>query len=552
MGSYCVDELLKFLGRVTPRPTLSALTEAFRDGFEENPVFKKLFESGAHAKNLIILVGSSGTGKTTTLAYLKHLLERDGWRFVYYSGRELGDDRVKSLDKELSEVEESVRRGGRVVLAFDDVVEATPLFAEFVRANLSRILLAEGVEGSTKLVLAVRSESPRGDVGAVEWLDAAVGLAVGVNALLGEDPGSVLRSAVEGSYAERAFVKTFRGASVVNLDAFWARYRDLNAVPDLGEAMISILDFYTRNAGLEGECADLHSELEAVSKGLALLALARLPSLSSRSNAIVEHGEWGLNPATILKILLRASVDRQVYAVAKALSDLYDGLSKTEVRSLEPRDVVRAVVRACGTVRELGYSRSLRSVLERATPDVLGLYDRGGPARGRRGPEFALVHVSRAGEGTREAEDRYVVLTYISTDSRGYVRTGDLSRVKKLASLGVPRASEGRYLAVVIPSKHHYTHVYRAVRMDEVGRSVFVFPAESLRGVAAAFVSRYAGGELLKTAEELGIPAETSEDVLGRAVFSTLALSLRDSWGRPVLAELLLPRTCELGKAPEL
>ncbi|MEM4847972.1 MAG: hypothetical protein QW794_09475, partial [Thermosphaera sp.] len=134
----------------------------------------------------------------------------------------------------------------------------------------------------------------------------------------------------------------------------------------------------------------------------------------------------------------------------------------------------------------------------------------------------------------------------------GYARTGELKKVKKLVSLGVPKASEGRYLAVVVPSRQHYIHVYRAVRMDEVGRSVLVFPVENLRGVSAAFVSGYARGELLKIAEELGIPAETSEDVLGRVVFSTLVLTLRDSSGRPALAELLLPRTHELGKAPEL
>ncbi|MEM0460311.1 MAG: hypothetical protein QXZ31_10630 [Thermofilaceae archaeon] len=553
MSSHCVEKLVRFIDQSTQRVSFNTLVGMFKVGFEVNPVFREIFESGAHAKNLIILVGARGSGKTATYVYLKHLLEREGWRFVYYNGRELGEDRVKSLDKELSEVEESVKKGERAVLAFDDVIEATPLFTDFVRANLMRLLLAEDMEGRTKLALALQSEATKGGLSIIEWLNTAVGVAEGADMLLGEDPGARLRSAVESSYAERSFVKTFRGASVVNLDAFWARYRDLNAVPDLGKAMMSILNFYTRNAGLESECADLHNELSAVSKGLAMLALARLPSLSSRGSAIVEYAEWGLNAMSILKILRRVMVDRHSYSVAKALSDLYDGLRKTEVQNLEPKeDVINAILKACSTVQELGYNKSLRNVLERATPEMLGLGVQRQPARGRRGPEFALVHVSRADPATGKTEDRYVAFTYLLRDSRGYVRTKTLDKLRELVNQGVPKASEGRYLVVVIPSKSYSAHVYKAVRMDEVGRSVFVLLVESIRGIVATFASKYARDELLNNATAYGVPAETLKDILGRVAFSTLVLALRDLRGRAVLAELLLPGLHELGKAPEL
>ncbi|MEM0236383.1 ATP-binding protein [Thermofilum sp.] len=548
MSSQCVEKLVRFIDRLAQRVSLSDLEEIFKVGFEENPVFGKIFELGAHAKNLIILVGARGSGKTVTYVYLKHLLEREGWKFVYYRGEDLKvEDRVKNLYKELSEVEESVKGGKRVALAFDDVIEATPLFTDFVKANLIRLLLAEGMEGRVKLMFALQSEAEKGGLSIIEWLNTAVSRAEGAEMLFGEDPDEMLKSAVESSYAERVFVKTFRGASVVNLDAFWARYRDLNAVPDLGEAIMSIFNFYARNAGVESECADLHKELKAVRKGLALLALATLPLLSSRTKVVVEYAEWGLNAMSILRILRKVMVDRHSYTVAKALSDLYDSLSKTEVPKLEPKeDVISAILKACTTVQKLVYN--VRNVVEKATPDMLGLGVQHQPARGRRGPEFALVHVSRKDPVTGKTEDRYVAFTYLRKDSQGYVRTETLNRLRKLVNQGVPEAAEGRYLVVLVPSKSDSDRVYKAVRMNEIGRSVFILSIESIKGIMAVFTSGYASNKLLDNVAHYGIPAETLEEILGRVAFSTLVFTLRDLQGRAVLAELLLPELSELKK----
>lgn len=553
MNDSCTEKLVSFISHSLQRLSFNMLEKMFTKGFEDNPVFREFFKEQAHAKNLVILVGARGSGKTATLVYLKKLLLKENWEFSYYNGRELeNDERVKKLEAELlPKIEESTKEGRKIVLAFDDVIEAVPIFTEFIKTGILKVLLEH--EGIIKLVLALQSESVKGGVNIADWLNTAVASATGSEMLLGENPQTALRSAILRSYTERSFVKTFRGTSLVNLDAFWARYRDISKVPDLSNAILSILNFYVKNAGLENECASLCSELKNMSKGLAMLALARLPSLSRHpSKVIVELAEWGLNAMSILKILQKVIVDQVSKNVAKNLSELYDNLAETEVSNLAPNDVITAIVKASRTVQELEYNKSLSNIINEATPDMLGLEAQRESKRGRRGPVFTLIHVSRTDPATGKPVDYFVVFTYLTQDKRGYIRTASLNRLKEMVSLGIPKASEGRYLVVIIPSRKYDRHVYKVVPMQEIGRSVFVLSADGLSTKTATFINKYVSDELLRKAKDSGVPEDTSRDVLGRIAFSTLSLALRDLKAHPVLAELLLPESHEPGKSPEL
>jgi polynucleotide 5'-kinase involved in rRNA processing len=76
----CVEEFVSFLQEVSGRLSFEDVEKRFAKALEENPVFAEIEKSGALGKNIIIILGGRGCGKTLMIRYIKHKLGRQGSR----------------------------------------------------------------------------------------------------------------------------------------------------------------------------------------------------------------------------------------------------------------------------------------------------------------------------------------------------------------------------------------------------------------------------------------------------------------------------------------
>jgi hypothetical protein len=544
--SSCVDVFGRLISETAGRLTFEQVESHFKEALDENPVFAEIDRSGALGRNIIIIVGGRGCGKTMLLRYIKYKLEGDGWKFVYDTGtniiRRAGkpeNEKVPQVLRDMLNKQESELNSdpeARIVLAIDDMAEAVPLASEELKRGVD---LADMYGRRFKLILATQSERP----GTQPLLKDVLPRARFAEKFFGENPeGTLIRSFVN-SYIRGNVVTLFRGAALINLDAYWSRMRSLDKVEDLSKTIVKIAEFYVKN--LHPYCGEAVKMIEEVRHGLALLALRSVPKVVAgggrRENFLIEYwqdDDGALNGQGIAWILSTFLLERKVQDLARKVENTYNYITGVveRVRHPDPNDVEEVLLQAASTFGYTSLRKAPLSAFMHVDQPQQPQQQQGGRRARARGPQVNVIVATVETRGGRDR--RYLVLTSLKTDERGYITTHSIKKLEALIAMGVPSAGDQRYLVVLIPTADDIKALYKALRLERTGGigrlGIDVIPVllDRLSDMETTFI-RFVKNQSL-------LPPEFREIAL-RLIMSTLLLSLRDDSGIPHLAYLMLP-----------
>jgi hypothetical protein len=538
MSSSCTEAFRRFIEEALGRLSFDEVVRRFREGLAENPVFSDIEKSGALGKNIIIILGGRGCGKTLLLRYIKYKLESDSWVFKYINGTEFIKPVKQQAEKILQNIiaeEESKLSGetaSKLAVAIDDVAEAVEIAADFLKKQIE---LAKKYEGRFKLILATQSE--RG--GTLILLRKTLPEASFAEMFFGERPEGSIVESFKTSYIDRRTVTLFRGAALINLDAYWSSMRDLDRVEDLAEAIVKIAEFYARNAPIY--CSDALKQVSEVKHGLALIALSTMPKITDDQDvtAIIEYRreeDGALNGLGIAELLTKLFVDPDIRDIAFEAEKTYSVLKNVKT-SINTDAVENALLKIAS---ETDYMTALENIpvksivpiqLQPGTATTKPVQQAGKPSR-KYGPRVNAIEVKLARSG-REIT-RYIILASLKTDRRGYIVTSSIDKIRELVELKLPSKAEERYLVVIVPTWQSLTAVYKALGPEHIKRKgVDILPIfiDELSDLEKVFI--------LQTINEM-LPAKF-QSIARKILAGTLLLSLRDERRIPHLAYLMLP-----------
>jgi hypothetical protein len=540
----CVETFVGFLEKATGRLSFEDVERLFAKALEENPVFAEIEKSGALGKNIIIILGGRGCGKTLMIRYIKHRLGRQGG-FKYINGAVLVEQ-VKAQGEKVFQqlIEEQERmlgqsRDSTLTVSIDDVAEAVEIARNFL---VKEVELARKYEGRFKLVLATQSERVVAErVMTVELLKAVLPQTPFAEMFFGEEPRRSLLESFRNSYISRRPVTLFRAAALINLDAYWSSLRALNRVKDLAEAIVKLAEFYAKNAS--SYCREAVDMVAEYKLGLAMLALSSLPKVvrDPEAKAVIEYNRGGdelaLNGLGITQLLLEYFRNSEKARLAEEAKKIYNSLGNLQ-GEVGVDDVEEVLLKACSTIN---YMTPYRDVSVSSIVPLQPQTGTGKPGTGKRkyGPRVNLIEV-RASSGEGKEERRYVAIHCLRTDKKGYVTSKSLKKLEELVQYGIPSEAELRYLVVLTPSKKHVKDLLKALGLFHIGRKgrdvlpLFIDPLTDVEKNFIYLVKTGTLGNGTKISPEL-------QKILNRIVVGTLTLSLRDDAGIPQLAYLMLP-----------
>jgi hypothetical protein len=545
--SSCVDDLGRFISEAAGRLTFEQVESFFKEALDENPVFAEIDRSGALGKNIIIIVGGRGCGKTMLLRYIKYKLEGEGWKFVYDTAtniiRRAGkpeNEKVPQVLEDMFNKQDSELNSDpkvRIALAIDDVAEAVELASLKLEKGLD---LADRYGRRFKLILATQSER----AGTRPLLEDVLPQSRLAEKFFGENPKETLMRSFVNSYIRGNVITPFRGAALINLDAYWSKMRSLDKVEDLSKTIVKIAEFYAKNHARNRHpyCSEAVRMIEEVKHGLALLALGSVPKVVAGGghwkSFLIEYWQdedGALNGQGIAWIIKTFLLERETQDLAREAEITYNSdLVKVEERGEYPNpdDVEEVLLQAAST---LGY-RSLRkaplsAIMRVGQPQQQPHQQQGGREARARGPQVNVIEVM-VGQNRR-----YLVLTSLKTDRRGYITTHSIKKLEALIAMGVPSAGDQRYLVVLIPKADNIKALYKALRLDPTGGTrrlgIDVIPVllDRLSDMEATFI-RFVKTQSLRPG---------FKKIALRLIMSTLLLRLRDDSDKPYLAYLMLP-----------
>lgn len=527
----CISELGRFLEEVTGRLSFEETEKHFSKALNENPVFAEIERSGALGKNVVVILGGRGCGKTLALRYAKHKLSGEGWDFRYLAGPDLAELAEKQgregFQQILEEHDSELSReaGRRLVLAIDDIAEAVEVAKGFLQKAIG---LVRKHEGRLKLILAAQSERKA----TLELLKVVLPEAPCVEMFFGEEPGRRIVESFRKSYVSRRPVTSFRGAAIINLDAYWSSLRALDKVEELAEAIAKLAEFYAKNANSENEDCyhEVLNEVDKCKRGLALLALSSTPRIVGGEIIVEYQGtEPALNGLGIAELLRKFFADPEERMLAQKAEEMYSELKKLQTASVDVDSVKEALLKSCN-VPSYGLSAFSGVPVKSLIP--AGTTGQGG--RRSYGPRADVIEVNLEARGERGR--KLIILHSLKTDRKGYVTRGSIKKLEELIQLGVPSENQMRYLAVLIPAKRCMVALYKALGpagIDRKGRDVIPLLADKLTSAERALVH-------LIAENEDKIPPELKEAVQ-KIVVGNLIFSLRDDSDAPWLSYLILP-----------
>jgi hypothetical protein len=538
MSTSCIEVFRKFIEEALGRLSFEEVERRFKAGLAENPVFAEIEKSNALGKNIIIILGGRGCGKTLLLRYIKHKLESWNWEFKYINGTEFSKLEKQQAEKTFQSIiaEEESRlskeAGVKLAVAIDDVAEAVEIATDFLRKQVE---LAKKYEGRFKLVLATQSER----VGTLALLRKTLPEAPFAEMFFGEDPQGTIIDSFKTSYVVKRTVTLFRGAALINLDAYWSSMRDLDRVEDLAEAIVKIAEFYAKNTPTY--CADAIKQVSDVKYGLALIALSTMPKIISDPEVtiIIEYRraeDGSLNGLGIAELLAKLFTDSEIRSIASEAEKTYSVLKdvKTSITTDEVEKALLKIASALGYMTPLE-SLQIKSIVpiqpQPSTTAPKTAQQAGRTAR-KYGPRANVIEVKLGSMG-REVT-RLIVLASLKTDRRGYVMSSSMEKIKELADLKIPSKAEERYLAVIVPTRQDITALYKALGPEYVKRKgIDVLPLliDELSDLEKAFIRQ--------TINET-LPSKF-QGVALKILAGTLLLNLRDERGVPHLAYIMLP-----------
>jgi hypothetical protein len=536
----CINVIVKFLEKLSGRLTFGEIEKCLNKALDENPIFAEIERSGAFGKNIIIILGGRGCGKTFLIRYMKYKFEGEGWKFEYMNGTQLielfktqGEKALQQIiDEQNSEL--SKDPNCKIVLAIDDIAEALEISREFLRKEIE---IVRKYEGKIKLVLASQSERIVGErIMTVELLEDVLIRAPSIEMFFGEEPSKNIMENFINSYINKRPAILFRGAALINLDAYWSGLRALDKVEKLAETIVKLTEFYVKNAGTQ--CDEALEIINRCKYGLALLALSSIPKIISIPGAkiVIEYrgSEPALNGLGIAELICKFFANAEVRSLASEAEVIYNELKELQV-SIDIDAVKEILLKTCNVTK---YMSSLKNVpisslvpLEFAKPER--------SSRRKYGPRADLIEVRMKVSEERE-ERKYIILHTLKMDEKGYITSGSVKKLRELVQYKVPSEAELRYLAVLIPAKKHIKALYVALGYAEIkrkGRDVLPLFADTLSDRDKALVHLIKTGEL-RTGKRI---SQELQQVLHLIAIGTLIFSLRDDAGVPYLAYLMLP-----------
>lgn len=538
----CVEKFVRFLEETSGRLSFERVCKLFSKGLDENPVFEDVRRRGGFSKNIMVVLGGRGCGKTLTIRYVKHYFEKDGWRFYYIDGKELATDRgLANLEQTVNTIVGELEKNKevRTIIAIDDIAEAAVGSQEFLRERL--VELVRNYAGRLSLVIAAQSERVTSEgVTTLPLLQSVLGRAPSAEMFLGESPEEVISEALKKSYIGRNPVILLRGAALINLDAFWSTFRSLSRVEELADVIVKIADFYIKNA--VDQCNEILEKVKSKKHGLALLALSSFPKVTDPNiKMIVEYAgeapgmEVGEKPLSLngigLAELLRGYIaERHTAEWVEKAQELYNELLKDRVESLDTERAKLAILRASEAVNYI-------EALEDVPVSTLGIsvqqQPQGAGMRKRYGPRADIIHVRR---GTQRLST--IIVHCLKRDKKGYVTSASLKKLAELVKLGVPRRAEGRYLVVLLQSKRDLKYFYEGLGFENFSRTgIDVFPLfiDDLTDIERSLMYKLSQLSMGKRDSDYKL------NLMRRIFLSTVLFSIRDDTNIPQLAYLLLP-----------
>jgi len=536
----CIEVFRRFIEEATGRMSFEEIEQRFKEALDENPVFAEIDKSGALGKNIVIVLGGRGCGKTLLLRYIKYKLSGEGWEFKYINGADISklvkQQAEKVFQDLLTEQESKLARDPRrrIVAAIDDVAETVEIAEEFLKKEVE---LVKKYEGRLKLFLATQSER----LGTLVLLKRTLPGSPFAEMFFGEDPRGIILENFKNSYIRKRAVTLFRGAALINLDAYWSSMRDLDRVGDLASAIVKIAKFYAKNAPTY--CDEAVKMVTDVRHGLAMMALSTTPKIASdpETTILIEYrreGEGALNGLGIAELLGMFFANPAVMSLADEAERTYSILKEVK-SSISVDDIEEALFKACS---ESEYMTSLKEapvssivpIQPRPPSSTATAQPSQQPRRGVRkyGPRANIIEV-KVRSGGRETT-RFIILTGLRTDARGYITTGSIKKVNELVELRVPNKAEERYLVVFIPTREGIKALYKALGPEYIkrrGLDVLPLFMDELSDLEKAFVRAVLAETLPPRFQKLALKILTG----------TLLLSLRDDRGIPQLAYLMLP-----------
>jgi hypothetical protein len=334
-------------------------------------------------------------------------------------------------------------------------------------------------------------------------------------------------------------ISLFRGAALINLDAYWSSLRSLSRIEDLAEVIVKIVNFYINNAFTDHNDgkAEIIDKINKVKHGLAFLALSSLPKISGQpDNIIIEYkggADWALNGLSIAELISKFFADPDFEKQADDAEVFYRMLK--EVKSdINVNEVEEVLLKACP---ESGYMTPLKDAPMSSIIPVHMLQQpsqqqaKAGAGR-KRGPKANIIEVRIRSGGVEIL--RYIIMSSLRTDPRGYVASESVKRIGELVKWGAPAESEQRFLTVFIPTCGEIKNLYKAVGAEHkirIGRDILPICLDELSDIEKAFI------RLVKSE---AVPKKILRPAY-KLVIGTLLLSLRNNLGVPSLAYLMLP-----------
>ncbi len=537
MNQACIDTVKSFLERVLGRLSFAEVEKLFSQVLDENPVFKAVEKEGVFGKNILIVLGGRGCGKTLLIRYAKHYLTRRGWDFKYVHVSDLGQDAERKLAGMFGDILRRIEGDSayKAVIALDDIVEAPATVLDYIKDTIVSSIFKHA--GRLMLIVAAQSELIRDQrVAAMYLLREKLGAAPSAEAFFGVNPRDTLYESFKRSYLEGRLVTLFRGAALINLDGFWSSFRSLSKADELADVIEGIARFYIKNSG--GNCDAFLNEIIRLKRGLALLALSSLPRVASRDERIIiEYGSpvRGLKPSEpatepvtalngqgIADLLYRLLADSRLRNLASKAEGVY-GCLRSSGGDVGADEIKQVIMDAA----------NLLPNAEAKTVPISTLVKRPAESQARERGRRLDVDMIKI-EDNVSKEFRILVLHSLKIDKRGYVTSSSMDKLRKLMDMGIPSEAELRYMVIIAPTSRYEKSVLRVVELRRLGRDVILLSADTLNATDRSLIL------LLRGASNCQHLDSEMLNVLKRVVLGTLTLKLREK-GIPHLAFHMLP-----------
>jgi KaiC/GvpD/RAD55 family RecA-like ATPase len=490
-----------------------------------NPVYDEV-RSVLIYPSLSIIVGARGSGKTTLLALASYDLEANGYNVIYVTPNYRQIECAK------------LQHSGKMALLLDD-------FAEYDDALLNNLRICfeklEENPSGYKIIIATQSEkNPVASIGKIvdllnrPWMFFGSRSAEEIKDNLTNYIATLLY--VSGKSFER-----LRAASVVSLDAFWARYRSFGTLSSLIDLLRRMTAFYAYGIFGKSETAKkLTDEAASLFDAVAVALLARPPVIRSEASYvfILETADEAtlMEDMTAYELNGRGVVLALANAFESAFSDtverrkwleeykrVAEKIKELEEIQVSSRELVNAILEA------LKYYKQIRRLPIVDVSENYPVEKICGPLKAnaetqkkrRRGPESGVIIV-QGQSGTRY----YVMLQHAGETSDGRLSGYQCKRLEILSKCA--NIVDRKLLFIV--SMNSQLNIAKCTDINKLESGVEILYADSLQKSKEGGLARELGN----------IQDEGLRKILAVLFLNSVLLKIRDRYRIPKLAIAVL------------